>query len=73
MEVVTRTQSKKRRSYIWEFTLSLVSWCYQNGENVSKTSLCFIVDCKLVHCWIAQESLIRAMKTQKGCASKVFR
>ena len=68
MEAVAGPESKKHHSYSREFKLSLVSWYYRNGKNVSTISLNFTVDRKQIRTWVAQESRIRAMKTKKRCA-----
>ena len=55
--------NQKRQSYTREFKLSVVSWYFKNGKNVSKTSLEF----KQVRTWVAKEPSIRATKIKKRC------
>ena len=59
--------NQKRQSYIRKFKLSVVSWYFKNGQNVSKTSLEFKVDRKQVRTWVAKEPSIRATKIKKRC------
>ena len=59
--------NQKRQSYTREFKLSVVSWNFKNGKNVSKTSLEFKVDRRQVRTWVAKEPSIRATKIKKRC------
>ena len=59
--------NQKRQSCTREFKLSVVSWYFKNGKNVSKTSLEFKVDRKQVRTWVAKEPSIRATKIKKRC------
>ena len=59
--------NQTRQSYTREFKLSVVSWYFKNGKNVSKTSLEFKVDRKQVRTWVAKKRSIRATKIKKRC------
>ena len=59
--------NQKRQSYTREFKLSVVSWYFKNGKNISKTYLEFKVDRKQVRTWVAKEPSIRATKIKRRC------
>ena len=60
IHIIMEKTNQKRQSYTREFKLSVVSWYFKNGKNVSNTSLEFKVDRKQVRTWVAKESSIRA-------------
>lgn len=63
--VIADTRNKKtRKSYPREFKLAVVRWYYENGKNISRTSLHFEVDRKQVRNWLKNESVIRKQKSK---------
>ena len=67
IHIIIEKTNQKRQSYTREFKLSVVSWYFKNGKNVSKTSLEFKVDRKQVRTWVAKEPSIRATKIKTRC------
>ena len=65
--VIMEKTNQKRQSYTREFKLSVISWYFKNGKNVSKTSLELKGHHKQVCTFVAKEPSIRATKIKKRC------
>lgn len=62
VQVANSSPKASRRSFTWEFKLSVIQWFYSHNKNILQTASYFKIDRKQVRQWIRNEEKIRKQK-----------